>query len=132
MAKKAAHTQNEGKEAADTPASPETISKADAIRRMLADGIDNPSMGSAEIKKRFGIEVTPQHFSATKAQFKSREGSKKGKPGRKPKLEGYLAPPPKPKAPDEQPDLLAAIEAMKPLVEALGKEKVKRIADLLG
>jgi hypothetical protein len=31
-----------------------------------------------------------------------------------------------------EPDLLAAIEAMKPLVAGLGSEKVKRIADLLG
>jgi hypothetical protein len=29
-------------------------------------------------------------------------------------------------------DLLAALEAMKPLVVALGAEKVKRVADLLG
>ena len=62
----------------------------------------------------------------------------KGKPGRKPKaaasqgVEGYLAPPPKPQAPSEQPDLLAAMEAMKPLVEALGKDKAHRIIDLLG
>lgn len=114
------------------------ISKAEAIRRMLAEGIDNPTVGSHEIKKRFGIELTPQHFSATKAQMKGKEakspGTPKGKPGRKPKaaVEGYLAPPPKPQPPGEQPDLLAAMEAMKPLVAALGAEKVKRIADLLG
>ena len=113
-----------------------TISKAEAIRRMLSEGIDNPSAGSHEINKRFGIEVTPQHFSATKAQMKSKGDSAKpkGRPGRKPKaaVEGYLAPPPKPQPPGEQPDLLAAMEAMKPLVAALGAEKVKRIADLLG
>jgi hypothetical protein len=114
------------------------ISKAEAIRRMLAEGIENPSVASAEIRTRFGIDVTPQHFSATKSQMKSREAAKKGKPGRKPKaapsqaVEGYLAPPPKPSTDGEQPDLLAAIEAMKPLVEALGKEKAHRIVDLLG
>lgn len=115
------------------------ISKAEAIRRVIADGIDNPSLGSQEIKKRFGIDVTPQHFSATKAQAKSRAGSKtpKGKPGRKPKgapsqaVEGYLAPPPKP-APAGGSELLDAMEAMKPLVASLGKEQVKRIVDLLG
>lgn len=118
---------------------PESVSKAEAIRRVMADGIDNPSLGSQEIKKRFGIDVTPQHFSATKAQMKSREGSKKpkGRPGRKPKaassqaVEGYLAPPPKP-APAGGSELLDAMEAMKPLVASLGKEQLHRIVDLLG
>jgi hypothetical protein len=127
-------------EAEESAADNERISKAEAIRRVMADGIDNPSLGSQEIKKRFGIEVTPQHFSATKAQMKSRAGSKtpKGKPGRKPKaaapsqsVEGYLAPPPKP-ARTGGSELLDAMEAMKPLVASLGKEQVMRIVDLLG
>ena len=117
-----------------------SISKAEAIRRVMADGIDNPSLGSQEIEKRFGIEVTPQHFSATKAQMKSRDASKKSKPARQAKqvaesgqaVEGYLAPPPKPSAPDDPTDLLAALEAMKPLVARLGADKVKRMVDLLG
>ena len=45
--------------------------------------------------------------------------------------EGYVAPPEKPRAVTGETDLLAAMEAMKPLVAALGAEKVKRIADLL-
>lgn len=115
------------------------VSKADAIWRMLAEGIENPTSASAEIKSRFGIEVTPQHFSAARSQMKSRaaSGKPKGKPGRKPKeapsqaVEGYLAPPPKP-APAGGSGLLDAMEAMKPLVASLGKEQVKRIVDLLG
>jgi hypothetical protein len=116
------------------------MSKAEAIRRMLAEGVENPTEASSLIKSRFGIDVTPQHFSATKSQIKSREGSKKpkGKPGRKPKaaashaVEGYLAPPPKQTPETGQPDLLEAMEAMKPLVASLGGDKVKRIVDLLG
>lgn len=115
------------------------ISKAEAIRRVIADGIDNPSLGSQEIKKRFDLDVTPQHFSATKANFKRAQAAAKpkGKPGRKPKeapnqaVEGYLAPPPKP-APAGGSELLDAMEAMKPLVASLGKDQVKRIVDLLG
>ncbi|WP_165232735.1 thioesterase [Aquisphaera insulae] len=109
-------------------------SKTDAIRMAMAAGFDSPQAGSAYIKSEFGLDVSPQHFSSTKSQLKSKEGEARGKPGRKPNaaIDGYLAPPPKPQAPGEQPDLLAAMEAMKPLVEALGAEKVKRIADLLG
>jgi hypothetical protein len=117
------------------------MSKAEAIRRALAAGHEGPQEGTAYIHREFGIEVAPQHFSATKSQIKSREGPKKAKvkPGRKPKaaapsqaVDGYLARPPKPSATGDQTDLLAAMEAMKPLVAALGADKVKRIADLLG
>jgi hypothetical protein len=111
------------------------VSKAEAIRRALSAGMDSPEDGVAYIKSRFGLEVSNQHFSATKSQIKSKGGGtqSKGKPGRKPKaaVEGYLAPPPKP-APAGGSDLLEAMEAMKPLVASLGKEQVKRIVDLLG
>jgi hypothetical protein len=145
MAKKASPKQDPNKEAAEAQASGQeghgVVSKADAIRRMLTEGIENPSVASAEIKKRFGLEVTPQHFSASRAQMKSREGAKQGRPakrGRKPKeapsqaVEGYLAPPPKNDAVDGRRELLAAMEAMKPLIASLGKEEAHRIVDLLG
>ena len=72
------------------------------------------------------MDVSPQHFSSTKSQLKSKV--LEGKP--KAAVEGYLAPPLKPSA-DGEAALLAAMEAMKPLVAALGADKVKRIADLL-
>jgi hypothetical protein len=88
----------------------------------------------AFIRKRFGIEMGPQHFSAVKSQFKRQGGPPRGKRGRKPKqaVEGYLAPPPRQRQVDGETGLLSAMEAMKPLVESLGVEKVKRIAELLG
>jgi hypothetical protein len=63
------------------------VSKAEAIRRALAEGLESPEEGTDFIRKTFGSEVSRQHFSATKSQIKSKEGSKqfKGKPGRKPK-----------------------------------------------
>ena len=86
--------------------------------------------------------MTRQTFSSYKSELEGKGGQEeaaapKGKPGRKPKaapsqaVEGYLAPPPKPQAAGGETDLLAAMEAMKPLVAALGADKVKRIADLL-
>ena len=115
------------------------VNKAQAARAALDAGYEKPQQAVSYIKNTFGIEMTPTHFSAVKSQMKGKEesGAPKGKPGRKPKaasqaVEGYLAPPPKPKAAGSQPDLLAAMEAMKPLVDSLGKEQVKRIVDLLG
>lgn len=123
-------------EVADTPGNGESISKAEAIRRAIAAGVEGPAAGAQYIRKEFGIELTPRHFSATKAQQKNR-GSKSAVPvkrGRPPKIEpegGYLSPPPKPRSAGEA-DLLAAMEAIKPLVDKLGKEQAHRIVDLLG
>jgi hypothetical protein len=111
-------------------------SKSEAVRMAIAAGFDGPQVWAGYIQSQFGLDVSPEHFSAVKSADKKKvlTGEPKGKPGRKPKaaVDGYLAPPPKPASNGEQPDLIAAIEAMKPLVEALGAEKVKRIADLLG
>jgi hypothetical protein len=114
-------------------------SKSDAVRQALAAGFEGPMEGTAYIRKEFGIEIAPQHFSSVKSQLKKRNdiAATKGKVQAKPKaasqaIEGYLAPPPKPHSSGSKPDLLDAIEAMKPLVASLGADKVKRIVDLLG
>src|SRR5258708_5095599 len=136
MAKKAAkaapkHTKTESKEAPESLGggqeghgfAPGDISKSEAIRRALAAGFEGPQEGTAYIRKEFGIEIAPGHFSAVKATEKKKgKMAAKGKPGRKPKeapsqgVEGYLAPPPKAQTVDSQAELLAAMEAMKPLV----------------
>ena len=102
---------------------PGAISKSEAVRRALADGVDQPVDGVAYILSQFGIEMGPQHFSAVKSVHLKKQGVPTVNT-RFQKAEASVA--------DGEPDLLAAIEAMKPLVAALGAEKVKRIADLLG
>jgi hypothetical protein len=110
-------------------------SKSDAVRMAIAAGFDGPQVGAGYIQSQFGLDVSPEHFSAVKSADKKKVLTEvpKSKPRRKSKaeVEGYLAPPPKPQG-DGEADLLAAMEAMKPLVEQLGAEKVKRIVDLLG
>ena len=72
------------------------------------------------------------------ASFALKVETPAAKPGRKPKaapsqaVEGYLSAPPKQRGTGAEPDLLDAMEAMKPLVASLGADKVKRIVDLLG
>ena len=115
-------------------ASGDTPNKSQAARAAIDAGHEKPSEAVAYIKESFGIDMNPQHFSAIKSQYRK----KQAKRGRKPKeatdqgVEGYLAPPPEQRAIGGEGDLLAAMEAMKPLVESLGKEQVKRIVDLLG
>jgi hypothetical protein len=121
-------------------AAPGNMSKTNAIRAAMAEGIESPGDGVDFIRKRFGLEMSKQHFSATKSKLKSSEGQgeKKAAPAkaapkaaakRKPELVEERQPA---RAAGEEGDLLSAMEAMKPLVAALGAEKVKRIADLLG
>jgi hypothetical protein len=50
------------------------MSKVDAVRAALAEGVESPEEGTEFIRKRFGIEIGRQHFSATKSQLKKREG----------------------------------------------------------
>jgi hypothetical protein len=120
-----------------TGSDPTPVSKADAVRAALKEGLDAPGDIAEFIKAKYGIELPKQMISSYKAQQKARDAKKeapKPKPGRKPRtpaVENYVAPPPK-KAGDGEVDLLAAMEAMKPLVASLGADKVKRIVDLLG
>lgn len=128
----------------EPPAGGKAISKAAAVRDALEQGEESPDDGVAYIKKIHGIEISKQMFSSYKTKEKARQSENqepaapKGKPGRKPKeapsqaVEGYLAPPPKQQGSGGGPDLLAAMEAMKPLIEALGKDQAHRIVDLLG
>jgi hypothetical protein len=74
-------------------------------------------------------------WSSYRAQLRAQEQKnalKGAKRVPKPKaaVEGYVAPP-KLEAKGDG-DLLDALEAMKPLVDKLGADKVKRIVDLLG
>jgi hypothetical protein len=126
-------------EGQDTPSHVEKpVKKVDAAKAALNEGIESPQLAVAYIAKRFGIELDPQHFSSIKSQLKKKQGLAEpaAKRGPKPKdaaaVEGYPAPPPKPQPATGEPDLLAAMETMKPLIAALGAEKVKRIVDLLG
>ena len=57
--------------------SPRKMSKTDAIRAAVAEGIESPGDGVDFIRKRFGLEMSKQHFSATKSKLKSAEGAKK-------------------------------------------------------
>lgn len=59
------------KKAAEVPAAAEKISKADAVRRSLAEGIEKPQEAVDYIKKQFGIEMSTGMFSSYKSQHKA-------------------------------------------------------------
>ncbi len=123
---------------ASEPDTPRKMSKTDAIRAAVADGHESPGDGVDFIKKRFGLELSRQHFSATKSKLKTTGGGQAKKASQAPAparkkavpVEGYLAPPEQPAGRDG--NLLDALEAIKPLIAQHGAESVKRMVDLLG
>jgi len=112
----------EATEAASARAKESSLTKADAIRAAIKAGIESPTEAEKYIRKRFGLEVSRTHFSASKSQMRKAENAGA--------VDGYLAPPKIDAIGDG--DLLDALEKMKPLVASLGADKVKRIVDLLG
>lgn len=121
---------------ADGGAKPMT--KARAARDALEQGYEGPQEAVAFILREYGIEMLPQHFSAVKSQLRKKErlaGDGPPAPARRGRRPAAETPTP---APSRRPnggedfDVLDAMEAIKPLVEQLGAERVKRIVDLLG
>lgn len=104
------------------------ISKAQAVRNALGEWLEDLGDIEGFVKSHYGIDIPRQMISAYKAMEKKR-AEKSGKAERKPRG-GETAPARKSSRSGEM-DVIEALEAMKPLVEALGVEKVKRLADLL-
>ena len=46
-----------------------SISKAEAARRTLAEGIELPRKASVHIKEKYGLDISPQQFSAEKSRL---------------------------------------------------------------
>lgn len=132
-------TANPPKPAAPEPQNQDlpAVSKAEAVRQALAEGLDGIGDIGEFIKAKYGIEMPKPIISSYKAQQKARDAKrnrassssktpKRGKPA-----EGYLAPPPRIE-PTGEGDLIDILEKMKPLIAQHGAEKIKRIVDLLG
>jgi hypothetical protein len=113
-------------------------SKSEAARQAMKAGYQKPAQAVVWMKETFGIDMNPQHFSAIKSNDKKKEAgtAAKADPARRVSrsaaiIEGYVAPPERPRNAGE-PDMLLALEGVKELVNQFGAERVKRMVDLLG
>jgi hypothetical protein len=112
------------------------VSKADAVRAALAEGVDTPDEGIAFIQKRFGIEMDKPTWSSYKSAEKTRKAKAAGgdpprvgrPPVHPPSVESPASTPPHGSAPN----VAQSIEAIKDLVDTLGVEQVVAIAKLFG
>jgi hypothetical protein len=60
------------------------MTKADAVRAALAAGVAMPAEGSAYVKEKYELDVTPQQFSTYKSIANKKAGKAPGRRGRKP------------------------------------------------
>ncbi len=56
------------------------MTKADAVRAAMAEGVEKPQDACEWIKTKFGIDITPAHFSSYKSGFKKKEGGGASEP----------------------------------------------------
>ena len=88
------------------------------------------------IAQSAGEPIPGAHFTLLRREEQIQESdsaSKRGRRGRKPKaVEGVLSAPKRARSSNDEADLIAAMEALKPLVASLGVDRVKRLTELLG
>lgn len=105
-----------------------TITKAEAVRHALADGIDKPEDGVSFLKEKFGLTITAQQFSTYKSIEKKRAGKAPRRRAASARQSGALAAP----SSNGPSGLATSVEAIKTLVEMYGVEQVVSIAQLFG
>jgi hypothetical protein len=115
------------------------MNKSQSARAAIDAGYEKPVEAVASIKRQFGIDMNPQHFSSIKSNYRKTQGEAMPvkaalvpASARKVTIaavEVHVAPPSKP--PGEG-DLLDTLETLKPLIALHGADKLKRMVDLLG
>jgi hypothetical protein len=102
-----------------------SVSKAEAVRAALADGVDGLDEMAAFIKTKFGFEISKPMLSSYKANEKKRvaKADESSAPKRGPAL--------KVPASGREDDILRTLETLKPLIASHGSDKLHRLIDVL-
>ena len=108
------------------------MTKAGAARAALAAGVEVPKQASVYIKQRFGVDISPQQFSAEKCRLKQRATDPVSSPYGDLSHYSLSATGSSRHRSFGKTDVLEALEVIKPLIDQLGADKVKRMVDLLG
>jgi hypothetical protein len=109
----------------------ETVaSKAEAVRILLGEGVQDADAAVPAIKARFGLDVTRQQFSTYKSIEKSKGKGKKR--GRKPRTAEPVTTtaPASARTASSKVSMVDDLAAVKHLVERLGAEQVIRVVKL--
>jgi hypothetical protein len=108
---------------------PPPMSKTAAVRAAIAEGVDKPSDGVSYVKEKFGVDITAQYFSIIKSQTKLKVGKKTSRT-RKPAIAS--APTiPSTASSNGKHNVATSLASIKKLVDELGVDQVKEIAEML-
>jgi hypothetical protein len=107
-----------------------TITMTGAVKAAIAAGVESPTAGVAFIKSQYGIDMPRNRFSIYKSRIRKRAGSPKPAAAAAAPSKVMKKPLPAKRFVVDS-DVLLALEAIKPLIEQHGADKVRRIVDLL-
>src|SRR4051794_15155379 len=93
------------------------ISKADAVREAIKEGVEKPQDGVSYVKEKHGLDITPQQFSTYKANDKKKAGAPPARRGRKPAAVTAAR-----ASTNGTANMAAQMERIKALVDSLGVE----------
>lgn len=102
-----------------------SMTKADAVRAAVAEGKLKPQDAVPWIKEKFGIDITPAHFSSYKSQQAKKDGKPAGRRGRKPREAAAVATPNGSRVGNGNPVELA--RQIKQLVDVYGVASVREM-----
>jgi len=104
-----------------------TMSKTDAVKAAIAEGVDKPADGVAYVKEKFGVDITAQYFSIIKSHAKLKGGKKSS---RKVRSSAAVSPASAPSSNGKH-NVATSLATIKKLVDELGVDQVKEIAEML-
>jgi hypothetical protein len=107
---------------------PSPMSKTAAVKAAIAEGVDKPADGVSYVKEKFGVDITAQYFSIIKSQAKLKTGKK---PSRTGKPSAAISPATSTPSSNGKHNVATSLATIKKLVDELGVDQVKEIAEML-
>ena len=97
------------------------VTQKEAVKQAIAAGKDTPAEGVVYVKDQFGMELSNQAFSILKSQLKSKSSAGTARRGRPPASAAHSP---------ANGSMASSIAAIKKLVDQLGVDDVKAIAEV--
>lgn len=131
--KPAAESKDEGQSEAPQGGGNGGMTKSDAVRAAIREGVEKPTEAVEFIKRRFNIDITTQNFSTIKSLDKKKAGGgATGGNGQHPSPAGDRRQPAADGANDGNVSPADLARQVKHLVERYGAGAVKEMAEVFG
>jgi hypothetical protein len=121
------------KKTEETTDKPTTMTKTDAVKAAIADGVVKPSDGVKYVKEKFGIDVTGPLFSIIKSQAKLKGRKKSTRVAKPADATSPVVATSRAISPtaNGKHHVASSLASIKKLVDELGVDQLKEIAEML-